>query len=181
MDDRILADQLAKTGNLMDLCFDDTWLNDTKADEDDGWIEAGVMMKPYVEYLKSLSPEDHLSLRFQAQLLMILLPELRQWLEGWGLGLSFEAVHLKARRILAGHLKRLTEEQAEWVDALIAEDNQNLPKAERKVRSQTVAMFSQLFTEEDWQTLAKVAAEGMSQGVLKLADKETVPPVALSA
>jgi hypothetical protein len=35
MDDRRLAEQLAKTGNLMDLCFDPDWLKETARIEDE--------------------------------------------------------------------------------------------------------------------------------------------------
>lgn len=166
MDDKRLADQLKKTGNLMDLTFDQDWL--TEAAEDDGWVEAGVMARPYSNYLKSLTHEQHRSLRLQAQLLGILLPELKQWVESWGLGLSFEPVHRAARERLYRHLRRLTEEQEDWIAALIDENNQCLPIQERPVRSQTPAILARLFTLEDWRELAEVAAEGMSHTVLQI-------------
>lgn len=166
MDEKRLADQLKKTGNLMDLTFDRDWL--AEAAEDDGWVEAGVMAQPYANYLKSLTHEQHRSLRVQAQLLSIVLPELKQWVEGWGLGLSFEPVHLAARQTLYRHLRRLTEEQEAWIVALINENNQCSPMEERPVRSQTPSILAQLFTLEDWRELAEVAAEGMSQTVLQV-------------
>ncbi len=166
MNEKRLADQLEKTGNLMDLTFDQDWLSE--AAEDDGWVEAGVMAQPYSNYLKSLTPEQHRSLRLQAQLLSILLPELKQWVESWGLGLSFEPVHLAAREKFYWHLRRLTEEQEGWIAALIDENNQCLPMEERPVRSQTPSILAQLFTLEDWREIAEVAAEGMSQTVLQI-------------
>ena len=59
MDEQKLAEQLAKTGNLMDLCSGEEWLNEIATAEDDGWIDAGVMMKHYVEYLTSRTTEKH--------------------------------------------------------------------------------------------------------------------------
>ncbi|MBE9064382.1 hypothetical protein [cf. Phormidesmis sp. LEGE 11477] len=178
MDEQRLADQLQKTGNLMDLTFDQAWL--AEAAEDDGWIEAGVMMRPYVNYLKSLTPEQNRSLRFQAKLLGILLPELKQWITSWGLGQSFEPVYTAARQTLYRHLKQLTEEQEDWITALIDENDQRLPVEEQAVRSQTSSMLAQLFTVEDWHELAEVAAQGMSQTVLQIpqAVSDRVPATA---
>ena len=161
-----LADQLKKTGNLMDLTFEPDWL--AEAAEDGGPVEAGITARPYSNYLKSLTQEQNNSLRLQAQLLSILLPELKQWIEGWGLGLSFEAVHLSARQILYKHLKELTEDQADWVSLLIDENSQALPVAEQSVRSQTSHILTQIFTAEDWHELAEVAAKGMAQTVLQI-------------
>lgn len=178
MDEQRLADQLQKTGNLMDLTFDPEW--QAEAAEDDGWVEAGIMTQPYSNYLKSLSQEQHRSLRIQAQLLGILLPELKQWVASWGLGLSFDPVHLAARQTLYRHLKRLTEEQKDWIAALVDENNQHLPVEKQIVRSQTPAILAQLFTSEDWSELAKVAAEGMSQTVLQISrvTSNTIPATA---
>jgi hypothetical protein len=166
MNEQRLVDQLKKTGNLMDLTFDQEWL--AEAAEDDGWVEAGVMAQPYYSYLKSLTQEQHRSLRFQAQLLGILLPELKQWITSWGLGLSFEPVYLAAQQTLYRHLKRLTEKQEDWIAALIDENNQRLPMQEQSVRAQTSSILAQLFTLEDWNELAEIAAQGMSQTVLQI-------------
>jgi len=166
MDEQRLVDQLKKTGNLMDLTFDPDWL--TEAAEDDGPVEAGIMTRPYHDYLKSLTHKQHRSLRLQAQLLGILLPELKQWIESWGLGLSFKPVHLAARQVLYRHLPRLAEEQGNWITALINENSQDLPIAEQAVRSQTSHVIAQMFTVEDWHELAEAATEGMSQTVLQI-------------
>lgn len=168
MDEQRLADQLKKTGNLMDLTFDPQWLAESAAAEGDGWVEAGVMARPYYTYLKSLTHEQHRSLRLQAQLLSILLPELKQWITSWGLGLSFEPVHLAAQRTLYRQLRRLTEEHEDWIAALIDEHDRRLPSVEPSVRSQTPSILAQLFTGDDWRELADVAAAGMSQTVLQI-------------
>ena len=87
MDEQRLAEQLKKTENLMDLASDPEWL--AEASDYSGPVEAGVMARPYDNYLNSLTSEQHRSLRFQAQLLSVLLPELKQWIESWGLGTSW--------------------------------------------------------------------------------------------
>lgn len=166
MNEQMMAEQLKNSGNLMDLTFSQEWLEE--AAEDDGWVEAGVTVLPYHNYLKSLTQEQHRCLRVRAQLASILLPELRQWVETWGLGLSFESVHTAARAILYRHLTQLIEEKGEWVTALVDEDSQHLPMEERAVRSQSISVLSQLFTKMDWNELAEVAAQEMSQTVMKV-------------
>ena len=45
-----IAEQLAKTGDLMDRCFDETWLRESAAAEEasGGYVEAGLMRREYV-------------------------------------------------------------------------------------------------------------------------------------
>lgn len=176
MDDQRLAEQLAKTGNLMDLTYEDDWW---EADDWDGPVETGLMAKPYIEYLESLTPEQHQFLRWRMRLFSILYPELHEWVQSWQLGHSFEAVHTKARRLIYERLKHPTSEQTAWINALITEDDQNLPRSERKLRSQVVPMLSALLTQEDRQALADIAAQGMAQGVLQRVQVEVAPPVAV--
>lgn len=180
MNDQLLAQQLAKTGNLLDLLSDEAGLQaadaaDTVADADcDGPIEAGLGLKAYVEQLETVPPEAFRRQRRFVQLLPILLPELKTWLHSWNLGLSFESVYIEAQKRVYDHLQQQT-----WMDALLAEDEQKLPIAERKVRSQVVAMLSNLLTENDWQALADVAAQGIAKGVLQVGQQVKVPPIAV--
>lgn len=166
MNEQKMAEQLKKSGNLMDLTFDKEWLAESA--EDDGWVEAGVAAIPYHNYLKSLTQEQHRFLRFRARLVMILLPELRCWLETWGLGLSLDAVYAASQSILYRHLEQFMEEQEEWIAALVEEGAQHLPMEKRSVRSQTIAMISPLFTTDEWNELAEIAAQGMSQTVMQV-------------
>lgn len=185
MNDQLLAQQLAKTGNLLDLLTDEAGLQaadaaDAAADADwDGPIEAGLGLKAYVEQLETVPLEAFRHQRWSVRLLSILLPELKTWLHSWNLGLSFEAVYIEAQKRVYGHLQQLTPEQQAWMDALLAEDEQKLPMAERVLRSQVVALFSTLFTEEDWQSLADIAAQGMAQGVLRVGQKKAIPSIAV--
>ncbi len=176
MDDQRLAEQLRQTGNLLDILNEDDWW---EGDDWDGPTEAGVMAIPYVKYLESLTPEQHRFLRWRMRLFSILYPELKEWLQSWQLGHSFEAVHTKARRLIYERLKHPTSEQTDWINALIAEDDQNLPRSERRLRSQVVPMLSALLTQEDRQALADIAAQGMAQGVLQMVHVETSPSVAV--
>lgn len=161
-----MAEQLKKTGNLMDLTSDPEWLAETA--EDDGCVEAGVATIPYVNYLKSITPEQHRYLRSRTQLLMILLPELRGWVGTWGVGSSSEAVFVAAKAILYRHLKQFMEEQKEWIAALVEEDNKHFQMEERSVRAQTISMLSQIFTLDDWHEIANVAPQDMSQAVMQV-------------
>ena len=177
MDNQQLAEQLTKTGNLMDLTYEDDWW--ANVEQDDGWVEAGSMAKPYLEYLKSLSPQQHQFLRRRRQLFSILLPELKEWLQSWELGRSFDAVYMETRRRICGHLQQPTAEQTDWINALLAEDDQQLPMEERILRAQLIPMLSSLLTQEDRQTLADIAAQGMAQGVLQMVQVDTVSPIAV--
>ena len=171
MDDQILTQQLEKTGNLLDLLNEDAWW---EADDWDGPIEAGLMARPYLDALKAASPAALKRQRRYMRLFSILLPELKGWLQSWELGRSFEAVYTEAQRRIYGHLNQPTPEQTDWINALIAEDDQNLPRSERKLRSQVVVMLASLLTQEDQQALADVAAKGMAQGVLQMVQLKPV-------
>ena len=173
MDDQRIAEQLAKTGNLMDLTYSDDWWADVE--HDDGRVEAGEMAKPYVAHLDSLTPDQHRSIRHQMRLFSILYPELKDWLQSWELGRSFDAVYLQARKLICQRLQHPTPEQTDWINALIAEDDQHLPKSERPLRAQVIPMLSALLTQEDRQALADIAAQGMAQGVLQMVQVEWFP------
>ncbi|NEP15466.1 MAG: hypothetical protein F6J97_01030 [Leptolyngbya sp. SIO4C1] len=163
MDEQALAQQLAKTGNLLDLLNADPW---GQADDWDGSIEAGLDLKAYVEQLDQVPVEAYRLQRWYVRLLSILWPELKTWLQSWNLGLSFEAVYTEAKQRVYQHIKELTPEQTDWMNALLAEDEQRLPVAERQVRAQVVPMLSALLTPEDHQALANIAAQDMAKGVL---------------
>jgi hypothetical protein len=85
-----------------------------------------------------------------------------------------EAVYIEAQRRLYEHLQQLTLEQTTRIEALLAEAAQP-PASDRKtIRSEAVAMLSQMFTEDDWQAFAQTAAEGMAKGVLQVRQLEAV-------
>ncbi|MEM9487331.1 MAG: hypothetical protein AAGA83_27000, partial [Cyanobacteria bacterium P01_F01_bin.116] len=121
----------------------------------------------------------HRFLRWRMRLFSILYPELKEWLQSWELGRSFDAVYTEARQLIYERLKQPTPEQTDWINALIAEDDQNLPKSERPLRAQVIPTLSALLTQEDRQALADIAAKGMAQGVLQMVQVEPVPPVAV--
>jgi hypothetical protein len=179
MNDEILAQQLEKTGNLLDLLNDDAWVRETEAIEAEcgGQVEAGLGLRSYVEQLATVPPAAFRQQRRQVQLLSILLPELKTWLQSWELGLSFEAVYIEAQRRLFEHLQQPTPEQAAWLEALLTEDAQQITPEQKIVRSQAIAMLAQLFTEDDWQALARTAAEETAKGILQVRRREAIQPV----
>ena len=177
MNDPLYAEQLAKARAMLNQPCDEEWLAETTRIEGDGWIEAGVMTKPYVEYLESRTPEQIRAQFRQMRIQSILLSELHDWMQTWELGMSFEIVYAEARRVVRRHLKQITPEQESWLDALVGEDDQHLPIEERTLRAQVVAMLSTLFTDDDWQTLADIAAQAMARGILQVAQVKTVSPI----
>jgi len=88
MDEDRLANQLTETGNIMDLCQDPAWLEETAQIEREcgGYVEAGLLLREY-----AMSPQpvtlDQLQ---QVRLQSVLFAELHQWMSTWQLGLSFE-------------------------------------------------------------------------------------------
>lgn len=162
MNDAILAEQLKKSGNLLDLLNDDHWVR--QADEE-GFIEAGLELMPYVDLLKEASPEILRQQRWYVRVLSILLPELKGWLVSWQLGRSLEAVYMETQQRLYQHLKQLTPEQANWIEALLTEDEQALPDGQKVTRAQVITWLAQLFSEEDWQAIASTAAQALANDI----------------
>jgi len=181
MNDAILAEQLRKTGNLMDLLNDEAWVREADADHasEEGPVEAGLGLLPYVEFFKEASPEAQQRQRWYVRVLSILLPELKGWLESWQLGRSLEAVYMEAQKCLYGHLRNLTPEQMDWIEALLAEKEQALPDEQNVVRAQAVAMLAQIFTTEDWQAIADVASQTIAKDILQKGQEAAVPTLAI--
>ena len=182
MKDEILTQQLKKTGNLMDLLNDEAFVREAAAIETEcgGAVEAGLGLRSYVAQIEAASPEALKRQRQSVKVLSILLPELRQWLEGWQLGLCFEAVYTEAQRLVYKRLDEFMVEQQAWIHDLLVENGQGLPAGEKPVRAQAIAKLSALLTEKDWQALADIAAESMAQGVLQAAQAKDLPPVAVA-
>jgi hypothetical protein len=170
MNDAILAEQLRKTGNLLDLLNDDDWVRN--ADEED-FVEAGLGLQPYVDLIQRASPEALRRQRWYVRVLSILLPELKQWLESWQLGRSFEAVYMEAQRRLYKHLEQLTSEQQDWIEALLTEAEQAVPDEQKVIRAQATTWLAQLFTEEDWNAIAQAASQAIAHDIQHLAREAT--------
>lgn len=174
MDDKQLAEQLEKTGNLMDLLNDADWLRKTAMAESEcsGYVEAGAGLQSYVEQLKHVSPDVFRAQKQQVKLLSILFPALHDWLNSWELGLSFEAVYAAAQRLVYGHLVQAMETQASWIEALLAEDDHAAPV-------QVEERLAEMLEQEDWQVLAKVAAQDMEKRILHRAQVHSEMPIAV--
>ena len=170
MNDATLAEQLRKTGNLMDLLNDEAWVREADAEHasEEGPVEAGLGLQPYVELLKEASPEALQRQRWTVKVLSILLPELKGWLESWQLGRSQEAVYMEAQQRLYGHLRHPTPEQTAWIEMLLAEGEQASPNDQKVIRAGAIAMLAQIFTTEDWQAIANVASQTMAKDILQM-------------
>ena len=183
MNDAILAEQLRKTGNLMDLLNDEAWVQDADADHasEEGTVEAGLGLQPYMNFLKDAAPEALQQQRWTMRVLSVLLPELKGWLDSWQLGRSLEVVYLEAQQCLCSHMRNLTPEQTAWIEALLAEaeKEQAPPDEPPSVRDQAVTMLAQIFTSEDWQAIANAAAQAMANDILQMGQSSAVPVVML--
>ena len=162
MDDQTLAKQFAQTGDIMDLCRDEAWVRESARIEAecDGRIEAGLAMKAYAEakYDDSLSDVRKM-LRQQMRVQSILFSELRRWMEEWNIGGAFEETYTEARQLVRAHLKQPTPELKNWVEAVLTEDDRVQKLIDKPVRAQTRAQLSLMMTDQDWATLAQVAAD----------------------
>lgn len=157
--------QPAKTSpDLIDLFNEQDW---SSVDDWDGPIEAGIALKPYVERLASVSPEQYRRQRWQVSVLSILWPELKRWLQTWDLGLSFDAVYQEAKQRVYAHLKQPMPEQTDWLNALLSEAEQKLPSSEQELRQQVILKLSSWFTDDDYKALSEIAAQDMAAGVMQ--------------
>lgn len=179
MDDQTLAEQFAKTGNFMDLCRNEAWVRESARIEAecDGRIEAGLAMRAYAAAKYDDSLDDvRKEMRRQMRVQSILFSELRRWMEEWDIGISFEQTYTEARQLVRAHLKQPTPDLKDWVEAVLAEDDLAQELTDTPVRDQTRAQLSRMMTDDDWETLAQIAAETaanlVSASVLKASKLE---------
>ena len=160
LDERKLAEQWEKTGSLMDLCRDEAWMEEAARIEDecDGRVEAGLVMKAYAaaKYDPALS-DVRQNMRRRMRLQSILFSELSLWIEEWDIGAAFEETYTEARRLVRAHLKQPSPDLSDWIEAVLEEDKQP-DDTDKPLRSQTRSQLALMMTDEDWETLAQVAA-----------------------
>lgn len=182
MDDQTLAEQLAKTGDMMDLARDKNWVRESAQIETEcgGRIEAGLDMKAYAQakYDDSLAPVRQ-ALRRQMRIQSILFVELERWMMEWDIGIAFEATYTEARERVRTHLKQPAPELAAWAEAVLIEADSTPPLSAQPARAQTRAQLLAMMTDEDWETLAQIAASAASASVLSVAKAEQ--PVSVAA
>lgn len=172
MDDQQLAQQLEKTGNLMERLNDQDWLKQNSETHCSGYAEAGAGLQPYVQQLKAVSPEAFNAQKRQVTVLSILLPVLHDWLESWELGASFEAVYAEAQGLLFRHLQKEATGQSEWIEKLLTEHPQDALAGRQEERAHVKEQLADMLRQEDWQMLAKVAAQDMEKRILLRAQAE---------
>lgn len=166
MDDSRLAAQYAQSGDLMDLCNNEAWLRESAHIEDEGQVEAGLAMKDYSQTVSALTNEQIQQLRQRMKVQSVLFTALRQWMESWDLGAGLDDTYTVARRLIRNHLANLTPDQRAAIDRLEGE-NVAPGKINRFTRQEAVALLSEFFTQEDWETMAEVASRSISLRVLK--------------
>lgn len=165
MDDQQRAEQIAMADELMRQLNDPVWLKQNADTDCDGWVEAGDGLQPYVAALKRLSVEDMRKIKAQARVLSMLLPVLRNWMESWGLGASFEATYIEAQTLLFYRIQKALFAQEDWFEELSLAYAQGTraeyPPAQLRKR------LTEILTQENWQAIAKVAAQDVEKRVLQ--------------
>ncbi len=165
MDDQTLTAQYAQTGNLMDLCHNEVWLRESAQIEDEvgGQVEAGLGLKDYHQEMNALTLEQSRYIRRQMKVQSILFNGLRQWMNSWDLGAGFEDTYAIARRLIRQRLSQPTFNQQSLAALL---ERVEIDSPDPLTQQQVVALLSQLFTPEDWQTMAQAASQSISSRVL---------------
>jgi hypothetical protein len=167
MDNKLLAEQYAKTGNLMDLCSTEAWLQESAQieDEGEGQIEAGLAMKDYQNQVKALTDEQSRQLRNQMRVQSTLFTGLYTWMNEWDLGAGFKATYTIARRLIRQHLADPAPPLQIFIDVLLAENSQT-SSTDKPTQQQMIELLSEIFTPEDWQVMAQAASQSISSQVL---------------
>jgi len=165
MNDQRRAEQIAMADELMRQLNDPVWLKQNADIDCDGWVDAGNGLQPYVAALKRLSTQEMRTIKAQARVLSMLLPVLRNWMESWELGASFEAVYIKAQTVLFYRIQKASFSQEDWFEELSLAYAQGTrakhPPAQLRKR------LTEVLTQENWQALAKVAAQDTEKRVLQ--------------
>lgn len=179
MDENLLAAQYDRTGNLMDLCSTDIWLQELAESEDKsiGSIEAGLTMREYSRAIDVLPADRLQQLRQQMKVQSILFTQLRQWMESWDLGAGFEDAYVLARRLIRVRLASPTPTQQEFIESVGLEDSQRTD-VNTPTPQQIVAILSEMLTQEDWQAIAQTASQSIRSQILKVQQSQSETAVA---
>ena len=181
MNNQRRAEQLQIADERMRQLNDIGWLRQHPATdiEGDGWVEAGNGLQSYVASLKQLSAQDVSKMKEQVRLLSLLLPVLRDWLVSWELGASFEAVYIEAQKLLFYQIQQATAAQASWIEELLSDRKQGAQAAYPQAQLQLRERLTEILTQENWQAVAKVAAQDMEKRVLQRAQAPIELPTAV--
>jgi hypothetical protein len=168
MDDQLLAEQYAKTGNLMDLCHDPAWLQESARIEDEtgGQIEAGLVMQAYQRQVNELTGEQAKHLRNQMKVQSTLFTALHTWMNDWNLGAGFQETYTIARRLVRQHLAEPSPALQQFVAGLLAEASP-MDSGNQPTQQQVIELLAEVLTAEDWQVMAQAASQSIAAQVLK--------------
>ncbi|MEL6854672.1 MAG: hypothetical protein AAFO83_06130 [Cyanobacteria bacterium J06607_13] len=177
MDDKLSTQPSEHYSDLIAQLNDPDWLKQNAEIEGDGWVEAGNGLQPYVAAIKRLSAEDMRKMKEQVRVLSILLPVLRDWMVSWELGSSFEATYIEAQALLFQHIQQAATTQEGWVKelALAYEQGTRAEYSQAQLRKR----LTDILTQENWQTLAKVATQDMEKRILQRAQAQVELPTAV--
>lgn len=169
----------------MDLCLDEAWVKEAARIEDEcnGQVEAGSAMKQYAEAKYDPAKADvRRKMRQQMRVQSILFFELKRWMMEWEIGIAFDETYTEARQLVRSHLKQPTPALKDWVEAVLIEDDEAQAVIDKPVHAQTRAQLVLMMSDEDWATLAQVAANAAahiaSASVLRAGKAESLSTIA---
>jgi len=73
--------------------------------------------------------------------------------------------------------RQLTPEQQDWIEALLAEAEQAVPDEQKVIRAQATTWLAQLFSQEDWEDIAAIAAQTIAHDIHQLRQQTTTQTV----
>ena len=126
-------------------------------------VEAGLRLKDYYQAVNVLTPKQSRPIRRQMKVQSTLFTGLRQWMNSWDLGAGFEDTCAIARRLIRQHLSQPTSSQPSLAALL---ESVEIDSLDPLAQQQVVALLSELFTPENWQTMAQAASQSISLRVL---------------
>lgn len=167
MDDTLSTQPVENTGSLTALLNNPVWLKQNSEADGSGYVEAGDGLQGYVERLKAVTPEAFREQKRQVRALSMLLPVLHDWLVDWELGASFEAVYIEAQSLLFQHVQQASAARESWVEELISAHEQGANAEPLHGQLCLREKLAEILQQEDWQALAKVAAQDMEKRILQ--------------
>jgi hypothetical protein len=155
MNDRVLQQQIDRSGDLMDVLDDPAILGELIQVEIDHKGDIGAGFPAYSRDPKPVTPEQAIWMRREVRLQSLVMSEFAEMLRCVNLGAGREAAICEGRRRIRAHLVKLTEEQQRYFEALVDEDQQQTE--EKPIRAQLRTVLRELLSEAEWGEIVQLA------------------------
>ena len=151
--------------NLMNLVFDDDWLEEAARLEDmiDGEITAGYSGPALLQVLANPA-----GFRNTQRIRSIVLQEFRDLLQEFNLGMGIDAAFICGKARLQEHLQNPSRSIQEQLWVILEEDfNVQNTDEPRPLRCRVKAIVQRLLTSEDWRSIASAAGDAIKDKLME--------------